>query len=138
MNPSDERAPDIVIPEETIPDTTDGADVARVIDTLQLVVLKHPVAAQAAYRAFVAEGRRFAATEEGRSWHARLERSPEMQRLRSLWEAATFNVLRADETSALPGPFIDLIAQVVSRADVEHLTAAYADPGVATDPRSRA
>jgi hypothetical protein len=123
MTPLNGQPPDLIIPEDG-----DGDDeLAGVITSMQRGLLKHPVAAQAAYRALVAEGRRFEATEEGRQWRARLEASPELSRLRSLWEAGTFNVLQADEEAPLPGALIDLIAQLASRADLEERTVALTD-----------
>ena len=81
-------------------------------------------AAQAAYRALVAEGRRYAETDEGRAWRARLDASETLRRLRPLWEAGTLNVLDGAEGSAIPSAFIELVAQALSRADLEAFTAA--------------
>jgi hypothetical protein len=121
-------APDFVIPEEPEEGEGEERDALRtVIETLQLTVLKHPVASQAAYRALVAEGRRFATTPEGRAWRERLECSPEVARLRSVWEVGTFNALTTTDTAALPAPLIDLIAQLASRTDLERATVALSD-----------
>src|SRR5580693_1180923 len=47
----------------------DGA-LGEILRRAQLLLLKHPVAAQAAFAALIAEGRRFAATPEGAEWAA--------------------------------------------------------------------
>jgi len=107
--------PDLVVPSE-------DDDVEQLIQWTQGLLLKHPVAAQAAFRALVAEGRRFAATDEGAVWRRRLEASPLLPRLRSLWEAASFNALDADGTELLPALLIDLVAQALSRSDLEEVT----------------
>lgn len=109
------RLPDVVGEEEQA--------VADVVAEGQRFLFKHPVAAQALYRSLVAEGRRFAETDEGRAWRARLEASPAIRRLRPLWEAATFNVLEARGDSLLPSQLIELVAQALSHADIEKTTA---------------
>lgn len=101
----------------------DEEAVAAVIAQSQRILFKHPVAAQALYRALVAEGRQFATTSEGSAWRARLEASPAIRRLRPLWEAATFNVLEATGDSQLPSKLVELVAQALSHADMEATTA---------------
>lgn len=134
MLPDEERVvvhlPDF--PEETasravirLPDlvSKDEQAVAEVVAEGQRLLFKHPVAAQRVYRALVAEGRRYAETEEGRAWRSRLQASPALRRLRPLWEAATFNVLEAEGDSILPTKLIELVAQALSHADIERTTA---------------
>src|SRR5580692_407187 len=62
--------------EGPAPDT----ELSAILRRAQLVLLKHPVAAQAAYAALIAEGRRFAATPEGAEWAAALAGSEELRR----------------------------------------------------------
>ena len=109
--------PHLVIP------ASDDDLAARLVGWSQRLVLKYPSAAQAAYRALVAEGREFVTTAEGRAWRSRLEASDELRRLRPLWEAATLSVLDASEDTALPGQYIDLLAQALSRVDLEDVVA---------------
>jgi hypothetical protein len=97
--------------------------VADLIGRCQRLILKHPMAAQAAYQALVAEGRRFAQTDEGKQWRCRLEASEAVRRARSLWEAATLNVLDADCEVPLPGQLIELVAQAVSWQNLETIVA---------------
>jgi len=115
-----EREPRIVL--LAAPPDDDAA--ARLIAWVQRLLFKHPAAAQAAHRALVAEGRRFAETDEGRVWRARLDASETLRRCRPLWEAATLNVLDDDgDGDALPSQLIDLVAQAVSRGDLDAWTA---------------
>jgi len=105
----------------------DELRVAEVIARGNRAVLKHPVAVQAAYRALVAEGRRFAKTDEGTMWRARLEASDAIRRASPLWEAATLNVLETSGDAALPSQLIELVAQALSHAGVEKIAAALSD-----------
>lgn len=131
------EAPDCI----RLPDMAgdDEEAVANVVAAGQRFVLKHPSAAQALYRALVAEGRRFAGSEDGHAWRARLEASPAIRRLRPLWEAATFNVLDATGESALPSKLVELVAQAVSHADIEATTAFLSErsTGAFGEPRRR-
>lgn len=132
MNPGASDVPRIELPAVAPSDP-----LARLVAWAQRVVFKHPVAAQAAYRALVAEGARYAQTEEGRAWRARLEASEELRRLRPVWELATLNLLEGGGSSALPRQFIDLVAQAVSRADVESVAAALAEAPTSRRGRRR-
>lgn len=123
------RRPRIVLPAASPDDP-----VVRVIEDTRRTLLKHPAAAQAAYRALVSEGRAYAQTDEGRAWRARLDASVTLRRLRPLWEAATLNLLDGAAGKALPGTFIEMVAQALSRADLEALTAALTS---APPPRRR-
>lgn len=120
-----------------LPTTTAEDPVVRLVDQARRVVFKHPAAAQSAYRALVAEGRRYAKTPEGRAWRARLDASEALRRMRPLWEAATMNLLDGAEGAALPGAFIELLAQALSRTDLEAVTAALAEAPPAPRGRSR-
>ncbi|MBX3203776.1 MAG: hypothetical protein KF764_01845 [Labilithrix sp.] len=108
------RLPELLEEEEVV---------ANVVAQGQRWLIKHPVAAQAIYRALVAEGRKFAETDEGGAWRARLEASPAIRRLRPLWEAATLNVLEADGDAVIPSQLIELVAQALSHTNIEKTTA---------------
>ena len=80
----------------------------------QEVVLTHPVAAQAAWAALVAEGRRASLTPEGAALRRRLARSPLLPRLREVLDLSTFNALEADPTGPLPSDFVELLAAAMA------------------------
>jgi hypothetical protein len=118
VNPGDGAVPRLVLPDPDV-DVAGSDGLKSVVIELQRLMLKYPVAMQAAYRALVAEGRRFAATDEGRAWQARLEASPAVSRAQALWEAATFNALDAEGESPLPTALVDMVAYAISRGDLE-------------------
>jgi len=113
---SDRRALDSLL-SELAEEPTDELDV--LLRELRWVILKHPVAARAVYRALVAEGRRYAATEEGAAWRRRLDSSPLIRRGRSVWELATCNMLDEDATRALPTQLIDAFCRAAAMSDLE-------------------
>lgn len=92
---------------------------ARRLRELQLAILKHPVAAQAAFAALVAEGRRFAQTEEGAELKRRLTRSALLDRVRLAFETSTLWVLDADAPETLPSAYLDALFQVASGPELE-------------------
>jgi hypothetical protein len=67
------------------------------------------VAAQAALRALVAEGRRFAETAAGRRWKDRLARSELIRRGRMVWQGSVLNMLDENAESPLPSAFLDAV-----------------------------
>jgi hypothetical protein len=77
----------------------------------QRLLLEHPAAAQAIFRAFVAEGRGFAQTAEGRRWRDELEGSPLIRRGRVVWEVGTLNVLEENSDTVLPSKLLEAIVQ---------------------------
>jgi hypothetical protein len=81
------------------------------------LVLKHPIAAQAIFSAFVAEGRRFARTPEGRRWRAALADSEFVRRGRALWEGSLLNWLEDNPETLIPTAVLDAIVQVISQGD---------------------
>jgi hypothetical protein len=102
-------------------------ELARVIWQAQVLLLKHPVAARAAFRAVAAEGRRFAETEEGARWKARLAGSELIRRGRSVWEVATLGMV--DETTrVLPTQFVDMLSYAAGLADLEPVLARAVEP----------
>ena len=92
------------------------ARVDQAIRQLTRAIVKHPIAAQAAYHALVREGRAFAQTDEGRRIRAQLAGSELVARLRTAWELVTFGMLR-DETppGAIPSVLIEALVQAVLR-----------------------
>lgn len=92
-------------------------------DALHLLaraIVKHPLAAQAAYRALVREGRAFAATDEGRRARAKLARSELAARLRTAWQLVTFGMLEGDAPpGAIPSVLVEALVQAVFRSRFE-------------------
>jgi len=88
---------------------------------LQAVVLKHPVAAEGAFRALVAEGRRFARTPEGARWHARLSGSELLDRVRLVFETSTLWMLEHDADGVLPSSYVDALFTAASHPAMEPL-----------------
>lgn len=105
-------------------------ELARLLFELRWLVLKHPLAAQAAVRTLVAEGREFGATEEGRAWRARLEHSELARRGAGLFELGTLGMIDPDSDAALPTQLIDAFARAASRRDLEEAIARRLEPEV--------
>jgi hypothetical protein len=82
-------------------------EAARLLRSLQALLMRHPFAARAAMRALVVEGRQFAATPEGRGWQARLEQSEIMKTARTFWEALAYPLLADDLPRPLPTAALD-------------------------------
>jgi hypothetical protein len=85
------------------------------------LVLQHPIAAQAAFAALVAEGRRFAGTPDGSRWKAALAGSELVRGARVVWESSVLNVLEDDPDTLLPSVIVDAIVEAASRADLPGL-----------------
>lgn len=85
----------------------------------QAVLVKYPIAAQAAFAALVREGRRFAATEDGRAWKSRLAGSPLVARARTLFEGLAGGLLD-EHGGALPSAYVDALIRALDR-DVERV-----------------
>jgi hypothetical protein len=90
----------IVAPEDAL---------AGLLSEAQLVVLSHPVAAQAAFAALVAEGRRAAATPEGKARREQLAQSGLTRRLREAFELGSFNALEPDAEAIVPTDYVELL-----------------------------
>jgi hypothetical protein len=93
-------------------------ELSSLLRQAQLLLVKYPAAAQALFRAFVTEGRRFGATPEGRRWHDELAGSELVRRGRVVWEVGTLNLLEENEETVLPSKLLDAI---VYTAGVEAL-----------------
>jgi hypothetical protein len=88
---------------------------------LQRILLTHPVAAQAAFTALVAEGRRFAATPEGEVWRARLVNSSLLQQARLVFDLSTVGLLEERTDGALPTSYLDVLFMIASGGDADSL-----------------
>lgn len=103
-------------------------ELSRLLYELRWLVLQHPVAAQAAYRALVAEGRAYAETEEGRRWRERLAGSELVRRGKSVWELGTLGMLDAESDRVLPSQLVEAFARAASRRDLEDALARRLEP----------
>lgn len=91
---------------------------------LQLAVLAHPAAARGLFAALVAEGRRFAATPEGRRWNEVLVRSDLVRRVRMAWDASTLEQLAhpdGAESAVLPSVILDAMVGAAQSPALEKL-----------------
>jgi len=100
---------------------TPAGDPVAVLRRLQHVFLAHPIAAQAAFAALVAEGRRFAETAAGQRWQHRLARSPLLRRARAPWDAATLWLLEEGSPEVLPSSYVDALFAVAQSPALEPL-----------------
>ncbi|MDB4932436.1 MAG: hypothetical protein JWM10_4920 [Myxococcaceae bacterium] len=90
-----------------------------VLREAQRLIVRYPVAAQAAFSAVVAEGRAYAATAEGAALRRRLAGSELVRRGRVVWEVGTLNVLEEDAPTALPSKVMDALAKAATVPDLE-------------------
>lgn len=103
-------------------------ELGLVLRELRWLVVRHPIAAQAALRALVREGRRYAATPEGEAWRARLAGSELVRRGTAIWELGTLGALDAESDQPLPTQLIDAFARAAARLDLEEALAHALDP----------
>lgn len=96
-------------------------DLVRILREAQYLLLAHPVAAQAAFSAFVAEGRRFAETSAGRAWSERLAGSELMQKGRVAWEVVTMKLLEESPPDVLPQAYVQALAKAAASPELEPL-----------------
>lgn len=89
------------------------------LQDLQRVLLKHPVAAQAAFTALVREGRRFATTAEGHLWRERLAHSAVLQQARLVLDVATLGMLEESGDSEVPSAYLDALFMLASGGDAD-------------------
>lgn len=110
----------------------------RILREAQMLLLRHPLAAQALVRAFVAEGRRYGATDEGRRLRETIADSELIRRGRVLWEVGTLNLLEEQAPSTLPGRLLDAFIEQTAADDLEgdliRLFGYGASDGHPTDP----
>jgi hypothetical protein len=100
-NPDLGRRPDSAV--------SNDEELVQILREGQFLILRHPVAAQAALRALVAEGRRVAETADGRRWRDRLARSELIRRGRMIWQGSVLNMLEEDSPTPLPSAFLDAV-----------------------------
>jgi hypothetical protein len=99
------------------------ADTADMLRALQRVVLRHPIAAKAAFGSLRAEGRTFAQTPEGARWADALRHSPAVSQARLAFDATTLGALDGAADGLLPGAFVDALVQAGATDDLTGLLA---------------
>ena len=83
------------------------AELVALLHHAQRAIFEHPVAAQAAFAALVAEGREFAKTPEGAAWHERLSNARFIEKAQTIWEGVALNVLEDDASTVIPSRILD-------------------------------
>jgi hypothetical protein len=86
----------------------------QVIRRLQAFVLKHPVAAKAAFSALVEEGLAFAKTPEGKMWREKLADSDLLHRARLVLDLPGLALLERQTETAYPSAYLDAIFMLAS------------------------
>jgi hypothetical protein len=89
------------------------------VHQLQRALLTHPVACQAAFTALMAEGRRFAETNEGRAWRDRLVGSGLLQQVRLVFDLTTLSLLEEGTSAGLPSSYLDALFMIASSGDTD-------------------
>lgn len=104
-------------------------NLARPLRQLRDVILRHPIAVQAAFAALVAEGRRFAETPDGNAWRERLGESDLLDRVDVLWRSLGMNAFVERQSETLPSFFLDSAMRGAARGGLEPLLSAIFDEG---------
>jgi hypothetical protein len=92
-----------------------------VLRSLQRMLLKHPVAAQALFAALVAEGRRFARTAEGKAMQSKLEHSPLVQQASHVLDMSTLSLLEENPVDFLPSNYLDVLFMLAGDPDSDRI-----------------
>lgn len=99
----------------------DPDDLTALLGQLQSIVVRYPIAAQAAFRALVAEGRAFAETTEGRELARSLADSQLVRRGRIAWDVVTARAFDDDPEVIVPTVFLDALARTAAVDGLEPL-----------------
>jgi hypothetical protein len=106
------------------PNPDDGnAELGRALGNLHRALFRYPMAAQAAFSALVAEGRRFAKTPEGADWQKRLLSARETGSAQLLWEILSSRTFTERSEGALPSTLLDALSRAIRIKSVEPLLA---------------
>jgi hypothetical protein len=98
-------------------------DLVALVEHAQRLVVQHPVAAQQAFSALVAEGRRFAASPEGAQWERALAESQLLRRTRQVWESTLASFLEESPDTVVPSTYVELLMRVAELARPEEFLA---------------
>ena len=81
------------------------------------MLMAHPVATKASYRALLAEGRNEARTAEGAALRERLASSAEVRRASMLWRTLSMDMFDANDAGELPSAYLDHLLRVVDASN---------------------
>ena len=95
------------------------AELVAVLEHARRALFAHPIAAQAAFSALVAEGREFSKTREGAIWQERLLNSGMIEKAETIWEGVALNVLEDDETTVVPSLILDALVKLLHERAVD-------------------
>lgn len=105
-------------------------EVGRLLHALQRLLLKYPLASQALFKALVAEGRLYAATEEGQAWRRRLAGSPLIRRGRVVWDETSMRMLEEDPATVIPSAVVDAFVHAALMDGLEPFLSRLFEEGV--------
>lgn len=97
------------------------AEEGELLRRLQGVLLQHPLSAQAAFSALLAEGRRFATTPEGAAWKTALAGSALVRNGRLLWDVLSLNLLEEEASTVVPSSYLEALFRAAASPDLEGL-----------------
>jgi hypothetical protein len=110
----------------------DESRLVALLGRVREAVLAQPAIGNAITSFLVAEGRRFATTDDGARWLGALRDAPEVERLRQIWEATTLNVFDDEhDAGGVPNAWVDLVADLASIGRVDRIVAALLPEGLA-------
>ncbi len=98
----------------------------RLVHTVMDWARRHPDATRTLVHSLVAEGRRFAATPDGRSWVETLRDSESVRRGRILWQVCGLDAFVGGQPGLVPSDWLRLVAATLESADVEALLSSLA------------
>jgi hypothetical protein len=113
-------------------------ELADLLAQLQLIVVQYPIAAQALFRALVAEGKAFAKTPDGAEWAARLAGSAMVRRGRLAWDVLTLRAFDDDPEVTIPSVFLDALAKTAAMDALEPLLSRMFEESAAHDANQSA
>jgi hypothetical protein len=102
---------------------------------LRRALWRHPAAAQSLFTALVAEGRRFAATDDGRRWAERLERAEALDAVRVVWDLVTSRALDDDPRAVIPTVVAEAFVKAATDRSLEQIIALVSTGPSAGDER---
>ena len=111
-----EEVPTLVI--EDSPDAATG-----LLLEARRAMWRHPGAAQSIFQALVAEGRRFAETEEGAAIAERLAGSETIDSVRVVWDLVTSRALEDDPRAILPSVVVEAFVKSATDRTLEDIIA---------------
>ena len=96
-------------------------DVASALYWMRDSIYRYPMVVQALFSFLVAEGRRFAETDEGARLRDRLVRSSSSTNARMIWELLTTHAFVENPVHALPSAFIERFVRLIATRGLEPL-----------------